>query len=77
MIAMPIAGKEVTVIATWAFAGVEVLSQARLSSFLFLFNTVPLHSFKNKSQRLYRCNRGLVLVKNWSKELIIIEDCRD
>ena len=37
--------------------------------FLYLFNTVPLHSLKYNSQRLNRRNRGLVLVTSWSKEL--------
>ena len=41
-----------------------------VSSFLSLFNTVPLHSLKCNSQRLNRCNHGLVLVTNWSKESI-------
>ena len=36
--------------------------RARLSSLLSLFNTVPLHSLRYDSQRLNRCNRGLVLV---------------
>ena len=49
------------------------------SSFLFvsLFNTVPLHSLKYNSQRLNRCNRRLVLVTIWSKQLIMNEGCRD
>ena len=33
--------------------------------FLYLFNTVPLHSLKDNSQRLNRRNRGLVLVYGW------------
>ena len=37
---------------------------------------MPLYSLKYNNQRLNRCNRGLVLVTNWSKELIMIEDCR-
>ena len=37
------------------------------SFFLYLFETVPLNSFEYNSQRLNRWNRGLVLVKNWSK----------
>ena len=32
---------------------------------------------KYNSQRLNRRNRGVVLVSNWSKEVILIKDCRD
>ena len=42
----------------------------------FLFNTVPLHALKQKHKRLNRRNRRLVLVTGWSKELILIKDCR-
>ena len=43
--------------------------------FLYVFNTVPLHSSKYNSQRLNRPNRELILVANWSKELPLIKDC--
>ena len=48
-----------------------------LSFFLYLFNTVPLHSLKYNSQRLNRRNREEGLVTSWSKELISIKVCRD
>ena len=42
-----------------------------------VFNTVPLHSLRYNSQWLNRRNHGLVLVTTWSKEMILIKDCRD
>ena len=46
---------------------------------LSLFNTVPPHLLKYNGQRLNRGNHGLLVVlsKNWSKELIMNEVCRD
>ena len=44
--------------------------------FLSLFNTVPLQSLKDNSQRLNRRNRGLVLVIGWSKGLIVFKVCQ-
>ena len=52
--------------------------RAHLEFCLFsLFNTVPLHSLNYNSQRLNLRNRGLELVTNWSKELVLIKECRD
>ena len=55
------------------------LTSLYLRPFFFLcsFNTVQLHSLKYDCQRLNRCNRGLVLVTNWSKEFVMNEVCRD
>ena len=44
------------------------------AAFVCLFNTVPLHSLKYNSQRRSnRRNRGLELIANTSKELILIK----
>ena len=45
----------------------------------FFINLILYHftSLKYNTQRLNRRNRGLVLVTNWSKELILIKYCRD
>ena len=45
--------------------------------FFSFFNTVPLHSLKYNSEQLNRRNRGLFLITSWSKESILIKDCRD
>ena len=54
-----------------------ILTSLCFLSFLSFFNTAPPYSLKYNSQRLNRRNRELVLVTNWSKDLILIKDCRD